>query len=121
MRTSPWRCFAALPRPHSLRAVSSIRASLTQQAISQPTIRSSPSLYLAYMQTRQFSGTQAQRKDDSKQEAKEVETITQFTQLSEKNLVHENIVKAITSGMRLSEMTEVQSATIKSALEGTDV
>lgn len=36
-------------------------------------------------------------------------------------MVHENIIKSLTSGMELSTMTEVQSATIKSALEGTDV
>lgn len=47
--------------------------------------------------------------------------ITQFAQLAEEQLVDESIIKSITSDMKLETMTPVQSATIRSALQGSDV
>ena len=48
-------------------------------------------------------------------------TINRFDQLEEKELVHPNIVRAITKDMGHHTMTEVQSATINQALNGTDM
>ena len=48
-------------------------------------------------------------------------TITRFDQLQEYNLVHPNVVRAITKGMGHQTMTEVQTATINQALHGTDM
>ncbi|KAL3421203.1 DEAD/DEAH box helicase [Phlyctema vagabunda] len=47
--------------------------------------------------------------------------VTRFDELLEHNLVHRNVVSAITKGMGHETMTEVQSATINQALEGTDI
>lgn len=46
--------------------------------------------------------------------------LTQFSQLSERGLVNKRVVDAITDGMRISDMTDVQSLTIGQALKGTD-
>lgn len=48
-------------------------------------------------------------------------TVTKFDELIEHNLVHPNVVRAITKGMGHSMMTEVQSMTINQALQGTDM
>lgn len=47
--------------------------------------------------------------------------VTKFEELVERDLVHPNVVRAITEGMGHHTMTEVQSATINQALEGTDM
>ncbi|RDW91824.1 hypothetical protein BP5796_01218 [Coleophoma crateriformis] len=47
--------------------------------------------------------------------------VTTFEELIERDLVHPNVVKAITKGMGHHTMTEVQSATINQALAGTDI
>jgi ATP-dependent RNA helicase MSS116 len=47
-------------------------------------------------------------------------TITEFQELAERELIHPNVVNTIT-GMGLTTMTDVQSATINQALRGTDM
>jgi ATP-dependent RNA helicase MSS116 len=47
--------------------------------------------------------------------------ITKFDQLIEQELVHRNVVNAITGNMGLDTMTEVQSKTINETLDGIDV
>jgi ATP-dependent RNA helicase MSS116 len=47
--------------------------------------------------------------------------INRFDQLIEHNLVHPNVVKAVTEGMGHHTMTQVQTMTINQALQGTDV
>jgi ATP-dependent RNA helicase MSS116 len=47
--------------------------------------------------------------------------INKFDQLIEHNIVHPNVVKAITEGMGHHTMTQVQSLTINQALQGTDM
>lgn len=47
--------------------------------------------------------------------------LTEFKDLGTTGIIHENVVKALTEEMKLKTMTEVQSATITAALEGTDM
>ncbi|KAM3065387.1 hypothetical protein ACMFMG_011490 [Clarireedia jacksonii] len=47
--------------------------------------------------------------------------ITRFDELVEHDLVHPNIIDEITKTMKLETMTEVQTATINTALQGTDI
>jgi ATP-dependent RNA helicase MSS116 len=47
--------------------------------------------------------------------------ITKFDQLIEQDLVHPNVINAITGNMGLDTMTEVQSKTINETLDGIDV
>lgn len=47
--------------------------------------------------------------------------ITQFQELADRELIHANVVEALTRDMGLSSMTEVQSATINQALTGKDM
>jgi ATP-dependent RNA helicase MSS116 len=54
-------------------------------------------------------------------ESKEFPTITKFQELLDHDLVHPNIVNAITQGMGHETMTDVQSMTINQALQGTDM
>ncbi|GAB7354947.1 hypothetical protein MBLNU459_g5564t1 [Dothideomycetes sp. NU459] len=47
--------------------------------------------------------------------------ITTFAELGSRKLVHANVVRALTRQMGLETMTEVQTATINEALQGTDI
>ncbi|KAI9848792.1 MAG: hypothetical protein M1838_000373 [Thelocarpon superellum] len=47
--------------------------------------------------------------------------VTRFEQLAERGLVNEKIIEALTQGMRLETMTQVQSMTIPDTLVGKDV
>jgi ATP-dependent RNA helicase MSS116 len=49
-----------------------------------------------------------------------VPPITEFSQLGTQGLVHDSIVSAITSNMKLSSMTDVQKLTISRGLTGAD-
>ncbi|KAF2840121.1 DEAD-domain-containing protein [Patellaria atrata CBS 101060] len=48
-------------------------------------------------------------------------TVTQFADLEKNGLIHENVVRAVTQGMGLETMTEVQTKTISQALKGNDI
>ncbi|KAF4554341.1 ATP-dependent RNA helicase cyt-19-like protein [Elsinoe fawcettii] len=115
MRLSPWRCAAALPRAASFARLGGLKPSPSSLNTTQISARQciAPSASLG----RYFSSTP--RRNEAVEEAK----ITKFADLTTHNLVHENIVNSITSPTRmgLENMTEVQSATIRSALLGTDV
>lgn len=47
--------------------------------------------------------------------------ITRFDELETRNIVHPNVVRALTHEMGLETMTEVQQATINEALKGNDI
>ncbi|KAH7350458.1 P-loop containing nucleoside triphosphate hydrolase protein [Pyrenochaeta sp. MPI-SDFR-AT-0127] len=47
--------------------------------------------------------------------------VTEFQELATRGLVHPNLIRTITSQMRLSTMTDVQTRTINEALSGVDV
>lgn len=49
------------------------------------------------------------------------ERITEFNDLATKGLVNPNLIYAVTKGMKLSTMTDVQSLTIPEVLNGGDV
>jgi ATP-dependent RNA helicase MSS116, mitochondrial len=46
--------------------------------------------------------------------------VTRFSELAERGLVHENIVKTLTASMRIDTMTDVQTKTINQTLNGID-
>jgi hypothetical protein len=46
--------------------------------------------------------------------------VTQFSELAERGLVNENVVRAITQSMRIDTMTPVQSKTLNQTLSGID-
>lgn len=58
---------------------------------------------------------------DASNSSQDEPRITTFRELGEKNIVHPNIVRAVVRDMRLETMTEVQSATIHQAIQGTDL
>jgi ATP-dependent RNA helicase MSS116 len=47
--------------------------------------------------------------------------VNKFDQLIEQDLVHPNVVRAITEGMGHHTMTQVQAMTINQGLQGTDM
>lgn len=47
--------------------------------------------------------------------------ITRFDELDKYNVIHPNVVRTLTRDMGLETMTEVQQATINTALQGTDI
>jgi ATP-dependent RNA helicase MSS116 len=78
------------------------------------------------LQIRSFSST-IQWRQAALAEAQETdvestgdETITKFQDLSDRQLIHRNVIDAIT-GNGLTTMTDVQTATINQALRGTDM
>ncbi|PNS15063.1 hypothetical protein CAC42_2292 [Sphaceloma murrayae] len=114
MRLSPWRCAAALPRAASFAGVGRSRCPINSLKTSQVSCQQqiAPKASLA----RFFSTTRRQNEAPPA-----LPKITRFDELAQQNLVHDNIVNAVTGRMGLETMTEVQSATIRSALQGTDV
>jgi ATP-dependent RNA helicase MSS116 len=63
-----------------------------------------------------------QRYDDNGgAQQQEFQEIKKFQQLIDHNLVHPNIVTAITEGMGHETMTDVQTLTINQGLQGTDM
>lgn len=65
---------------------------------------------------------QRQRHDDNGgAEQKEFQEITKFQQLIDHNMVHPNVVTAITEGMGHENMTDVQTMTINQGLQGSDM
>ncbi|KAH8597074.1 P-loop containing nucleoside triphosphate hydrolase protein [Bisporella sp. PMI_857] len=69
-------------------------------------------------QLKSYTEAQAAPSPRSTQQGPEV---TKFEELLEHNLVHPNVVERIIGDMGLHTMTEVQSATINQALQGTDM
>ncbi|KAG8629552.1 hypothetical protein KVT40_003417 [Elsinoe batatas] len=112
MRLSPWRCAAALPRAASFARAgrNPTLSSPLRSSVAVPRISSAPAASLH----RYFSSTPHR---NEAQEAK----ITKFAELAQQGLVNEAIVDSITQKMGLETMTEIQSATVRSALQGVDV
>lgn len=59
--------------------------------------------------------------DSERHGATTMGTITRFQELSDRKLVHDNVVRTLTQDMKLETMTQVQSMTISEALKGTDM
>ena len=63
----------------------------------------------------------AAKRDERLNRPAQALNVDQFDQLIEQDLVHPNVVRAITEGMGHHTMTQVQSLTINQALRGTDM
>ncbi|KAK8217488.1 hypothetical protein M8818_001246 [Zalaria obscura] len=117
------RCAASLPRTVVASSKTSLlsNASIVSRSSQQPLLRTS-------ILSRQLHQTLSRRQDGAAHavradspEATSAGPITKFHELEDRNLIHKSIVKTITKDMGLETMTEVQSATINQALQGTDI
>ncbi|KAH7036255.1 putative DEAD box RNA helicase hela [Macrophomina phaseolina] len=110
------RCPASLPR--ALSATALTRTALRNQSVVAPrpvfSSRLAPRVSLRAFQS-------SVRLADASNSSQDEPRITTFRELGEKNIVHPNIVRAVVRDMRLETMTEVQSATIHQAIQGTDL
>lgn len=55
------------------------------------------------------------------EDAGEAELITEFSELGEKGVVDQRLINAITKGMGLKTMTDVQAQTINESIQGIDM
>lgn len=70
---------------------------------------------------RAFHSTSLRAEEAAGDNGGEPEIVSKFAELDSLGLVHPNVVKTITRDMGLETMTEVQSATLHSALKGADI
>jgi ATP-dependent RNA helicase MSS116 len=70
---------------------------------------------------RAFHSTSFRAEEAAEKNGDKQEIVTKFAELETSGLVHPNVVKTITRDMGLETMTEVQSATLHSALQGVDI
>nr|POE99403.1 atp-dependent rna helicase, mitochondrial [Quercus suber] len=121
MRRTVQRCSASLPRSLSTTLRSTTLTSrflLTRSSARIASHSSIPSV-------RAFHQTTRLQQEAAAASAPAAEggdgQITRFEDLDTKGIIHPNVVKTITKQMGLETMTEVQAATINSALKGTDI
>ncbi|KAF2170056.1 hypothetical protein M409DRAFT_64430 [Zasmidium cellare ATCC 36951] len=121
MRRAFQTCSRSIPRSIT---------SLTTSRAAQQCLRSSPTTHNAASRAplaiRSLHQTTKLRQQAATQEAESSAasgnaTITKFEELEQKGIVHPNVVRTLTKEMGLETMTEVQTATINSALKGTDI
>jgi ATP-dependent RNA helicase MSS116 len=118
MRRAFQRCVATLPqiRPspiselristlHNVRVNSVARATIIQRSIA----------------ARAFHSTSLRADEATGNNGDKPAVVTKFADLATQGLVHPNVVKTLTGDMKLETMTEVQSATLHSALQGADI
>lgn len=111
------RCSASLPRAVRLTALT--RSALRNQCIAS-TRPVPPSRIAHQLSIRAFqSGVRLAATSDPS--SHDNAPITNFRELQERGIVHPNVVRAIVKDMGLDTMTDVQSATINQALQGTDM
>lgn len=111
MLASLRRCPASLPRLTRLASNSSRHAfSASPVRIARPSIQSK----IILPTVRSFTTSPRWQEE---QEG----PITEFKELEERGLVHPSVIESITQDMQLSNMTDVQTATINEALEGRDM
>lgn len=116
------RCTASIPRSiasvtSSSRIPSFCLSSLSSQITRVPRTRTfhQSSKWLQEAATRE-------RADDEHEAVDQFQgPLTEFKDLAKTGIIHENVVKTLTGEMKLETMTEVQSATITAALDGTDM
>jgi ATP-dependent RNA helicase MSS116 len=80
-----------------------------------------PALEARWLHVSQLRCQEAGAQRSERYESTPTYEINKFDELIEHNLVHPNVVKAITEGMGHHTMTQVQSMTINQALQGTDM
>ncbi|KAF2758471.1 DEAD-domain-containing protein [Pseudovirgaria hyperparasitica] len=114
------RCPASIARTLSLcpqRAVRVVPSFSQNAACLRATSIQTPSRIASF-----HSFTRLQQQAEAQETEKEPQQyITRFEDLGTGGLVHPNLVKAITSDMKLETMTEVQSKSINAAISGVDV
>ncbi|KAL1638855.1 hypothetical protein SLS58_008560 [Diplodia intermedia] len=116
------RCPASLPR--ALSAAATTRLALRSTSIASPRAlacsRVAPLLSVrAFQSSVRLAGAHAAATATADSSA--ASPITQFQELEEKGIIHRNVIDTIVKDMGLVTMTEVQSATINQALQGTDI
>lgn len=80
-----------------------------------------PALEARWLHVSQFRCQEAVAQHSERHDSRPSREINKFNELVEHNLVHPNVVKAITEGMGHQTMTQVQSMTINQALQGSDM
>ncbi|KAB2578956.1 ATP-dependent RNA helicase [Lasiodiplodia theobromae] len=115
------RCPASLPRALS----ATTRFALRSTSIASPRAglpsRIAPLLSVrAFQSTVRQAGAQAAAATTATADIS-ASPITKFEELQERGIVHKNVIKAIVDDMGIHTMTDVQSATINQALQGTDL
>ena len=119
MRRALLGCSASLFRTSG----STIRHNILSTTLRQPTLnpQSRAALYKT-LSCRNFSSTPRIYESDARPaDDDDANKVTKFHELQTRNLVHPNVVKNLTTRMGLESMTEVQTATINAALQGTDM
>ena len=95
-------------------------ASTRPSILSLPVRKSSP--FAAYRslhatsQLRNYAATSQVESSDAGDKK-----VTHFHELATHDMVHPNVIEAITKGMKITTMTEVQTETINQALQGIDM
>jgi ATP-dependent RNA helicase MSS116 len=98
--------------------ISSVRPSIPSLS-NQVAVK--PALEARWLHVSSQWRNQAVARNAESADGKELPLITKFDELLEHDLVHPNIVNAITKGMGHHTMTDVQSMTIHQGLQGTDM
>ncbi|QDS67820.1 hypothetical protein FKW77_007210 [Venturia effusa] len=116
------RCTALIPKPiasvtSSSRTPTFRPSSLSSRFTRVPRSRTfhQSSIWLQEAATRELASDEQEAVEQFQG------PLTKFKDLETRGVIHENVVKALTEDMKLETMTEVQSATINTALEGTDI
>lgn len=110
------RCSAALPR-----AVSSLSFAPKPSVSSLSRPYNAALITRGLHQTTQLREASAGAVQQSESQEHEDAPITTFAELGNRKLVSRNIVQTLTRDMNLTNMTEVQTATINQALNGNDI
>ena len=122
MRKAIQRCSASLPR--TFASLSSSRSSdlqcIIRQFAQQNGARSTQVLVRQIHQSSLRHQEAAAARAPPQTDIEDNGAITRFDELGSKNILHPNVVRALTQDMRLETMTEVQSRTINEALRGDD-
>ncbi|KKY19294.1 putative dead box rna helicase [Diplodia seriata] len=116
------RCPASLPR--ALGAAATTRLALRSTSIASPralvSSRVAPLLSVrAFQSSVRLAAAHAAATATADSSA--ASPITQFQELHEKGIIHKNVIDTIVKDMGLVTMTDVQSATLNQALQGTDL
>ncbi|OJD29800.1 atp-dependent rna helicase mss116 [Diplodia corticola] len=116
------RCPASLPR--ALSAAAATRFALRNSSIASPRALVS-SNFAPLLSVRAFQSSvrlaEAQAVATATTDSNSASPITRFEELAERNIVHRNVIDTIVKDMGLVTMTDVQTATINQALQGSDI
>ncbi|TID16381.1 hypothetical protein E2P81_ATG11808 [Venturia nashicola] len=116
------RCTASIPRSIASVTSSSRVPSFRPSSLSSQITRV-PRTRTFHHSSRWLQEAAARELAEDEQEAVDQfeGPLTKFKDLATTGVIHENVVSTLTGEMKLETMTEVQSATITAALDGTDI